>query len=203
MLPMRTRPQDRRELRRRLVEVAATQSGYFSAAQALRVGYSYQSQKYHADHGNWLRVSRGVYRLPEWPVGQHEDLVRWSLWSHDRAVVSHESALSVHDLGDVNPSRVHLTVPPAFMQRAPGVVLHRGVVPDIDVDRHEGYTITTPLRSLLDVAAGHLDLDLLAGAVDEALERGMMTRRMLRVRAGEFGAHTALRIEQVLNWKER
>jgi len=72
---------DPRDLRRRLSAVAATQSGYFTAAQALEVGYSYPQQKFHADHGNWLRVDRGIFRIPDWPVGPHDDLVRWDLWS--------------------------------------------------------------------------------------------------------------------------
>src|SRR5919197_1265542 len=152
---------DRRERRRRLVEVAGAQSGYFSAAQALEVGYSYQAQKQNADRGSWRKVARGIFRLPEWPAGGREDLVRLALWSHDRAVVSHESALSLHDLGDVNPSGIHLTVPPGFRQRPPaGVALHRAELPPADVRRQEGFQVTTPLRSLLDVAGGDLDLDL-------------------------------------------
>src|SRR5918912_831625 len=64
-------------------------------------GYSYQAQKQNADRGNWVKVGRGLFRLPGWPAGRHEDLVRLSLWSRGRAVVSHESALSVHELGVV------------------------------------------------------------------------------------------------------
>ncbi|MGH8906359.1 MAG: type IV toxin-antitoxin system AbiEi family antitoxin domain-containing protein [Egibacteraceae bacterium] len=191
-------PADRQELRRRLAAVAAAQSGYFTAGQALRAGYSYQAQKYHTDRGNWVKVERGIFRLPEWPVGRHDDLVRWSLWSRGRAVASHETALSVHDLGDVNPAVVHLMVPLNFRARAPGLRLHHGVVPERDVLDHEGFHVTTALRSLLDVAAGNLDLDQLATAIDDAVERGMITTRAVRARADEFGAHAALRIERAL-----
>src|SRR6266542_784295 len=76
---------------------------------------------------------------------------------------SYEAALSVHELGDVNPARTHLTVPKGFRQHPPaGVVLHQGVLPEGDVRDQEGFRVTTPLRSLLDTAAGDLDLDLLA-----------------------------------------
>ncbi len=191
---------DRRQLRRRLVALAAAQSGYFSAAQALAVGYSYQAQKQNADRGNWRKVGRGIFRLPEWPAGRREDLVRLALWSHGRAVVSHESALSVHDLGDVNPARTHLTVPPGFRQRAPaGVVLHRAELPAGDVRGQDGFRVTTPLRSLLDVAAGDLDLDLLAGAIEDALEQGLLTRPSLLARADRLGPKAALRVERALS----
>lgn len=189
---------DRTELRRRLVRRAADQSGYFSAAQALELGYSYPAQRYHVQRGNWTRIDRGVFRLPEWPVGSHEDLVRWTLWSRGKAVVSHETALSVHELGDVDPARVHLTVPAGFRAKTSGVVLHHGGLPEEDVEHRDGFALTTPPRSLLDVAAGELDLDLLARAVDDALRQGLVTRRSLLTRADAFGAHAALRIERAL-----
>ena len=190
---------DRRERRRRLVDVASAQSGYFSAAQALAVGYSYQAQKQNADRGSWRKVARGIFRLPEWPGGRREDLVRLALWSHGRAVVSHESALSVHELGDVNPASIHVTVPPGFRQRAPGgVLLHRAELPAADIRQQEGFRVTTPLRSLLDVAAGDLDLDLLAGAIEDALEQGLLTRPSLLARADRHGPKAALRVERAL-----
>lgn len=191
---------DRRQLRHRLAGLAGTQSGYFTAAQARDVGYSYQAQKFHTDRGNWVRVERGIYRLPEWPVGEHDDLVRWSLWSRGRAVVSHETALAVHQLGDVDPAVVHLTVPPNFRSKDKGVRLHRGVLPEADVWQHEGFRVTTPLRALLDVAAGDLDLDQLVTAVKEACERGPATKQALLTRAEEFGPHGALRIERALRF---
>jgi predicted transcriptional regulator of viral defense system len=195
--------QDRTDLRRRLLDIAARQSGYFTAAQALGAGYSYPAQGYHAKRGNWLRVDRGIYRFPEWPTGPRDDLVRWSLWSRGRAVVSQETALSVHELGDVDPAHVHLTAPPNFRQKNPSVVIHRADLASRDVQEHEGFRVTTPLRSLLDVAAGELDLDQLGQAIAEALARGMTTRRALLDRADEFGASAALRIERALQGVER
>jgi hypothetical protein len=180
------------------MRLAAIQSGYFTAAQALKEGYSYQAQKYHFDQGNWQKVDRGLYRLPEWPVAERDDLVRCHLWSKGRAVVSHETALAVHDLGDLNPERLHLTVPPRFKQQARGLALHRGDLPASDVVEHAGFRITTVLRSLLDVAAGNLDLERLASAVGEALAKGLVTRHALRERADEMGARAALRIERAI-----
>jgi len=191
-------PQDRRELRRRLVVLAAGQSGHFTAAQALAAGYSYPAQRYHVDRGNWLRIDRGLYRIPEWPPGPHEDLVRWALWSRGQGVVSHETALAVHDLGDVNPSRVHLTVPPTFRARDLGLVLHRGTLPAEDIEEHEGYRITTPVRSLFDVAGTEIEMDHLVRAVEAALRRGLTTKRALRARTDVAEPLAALRIERAL-----
>lgn len=189
---------DRQGLRRELAALAGTQSGYFTAAQALKIGYSYPAQRYHAHRGNWTRVDRGIFRLPEWPVGEHDDLVRWSLWSRGTAVVSHDTALVVHDLGDVNPARIHLTVPPSFRARASGVVLHRGTIPEDEIQGHGGFRVTTPLRSLLDVAAGDLELDHLARAIKSALDHGLVTKRALKARADAGDPRAALRFERAL-----
>lgn len=190
--------QDRRELRQRLYRVAGQQSGLFTAAQALEAGYSYAAQKYHVDHGNWARIDRGIFRLREWPPERHEDLIRWVLWSGGRGAISHDSALSLYDLGDVDPIRTDLSVPPNFRKSAPGVRLHRGVLPDDDITGFEGVRITTPIRTILDIAAGHLSLDELTLAINDALSRGMTTRRALFHRVDEFGAHAALRVERAL-----
>ncbi len=189
--------QDRRSKRRNLVGFASLQSGYFTAAQALEAGYSYQAQQYNVQEGNWLRVERGIFRLPEWPPGQHEDLVRWTLWSRHRAIVSHQTALSVHELGDVNPARVHLTVPPGFRKTAPGVIPHQGDLQAEDIGQREGYSVTVPMRSILDASAA-MEVDQLARVIEEALERGLVTKRGLRDRADAFGPATALAVERAL-----
>lgn len=191
--------QDRRELRRKLFQIAGHQSGLFTAAQARGAGYSYPAQKYHVDHGNWQRIDRGIFRLPEWPPERHEDLIRCVLWSGGKGVISHDTALSTYELGDVDPIRTHLTVPPTFRKSAPGLVLHRAALPREDIRGYEGVTITTPIRTILDVAASHLAPDELTIAIDDALAKGMVTRRNLLHRADEFGPHAALQIERALS----
>ena len=97
---------DRRELRRSLFARAADQGGYFTAAQARELGYSYQAQAYHVEAGNWIRVGRGLFRLHEWVPGVHDELARWALWSDGVGVVSHETALQVHGIGEFESARV-------------------------------------------------------------------------------------------------
>ncbi|MCA1844666.1 MAG: hypothetical protein LC792_16030, partial [Actinobacteria bacterium] len=120
------------------------------------------------------------------------------LWARGKGVVSHDSALSAHEIGDANPAQVHLTVPPNFRPTAIGVRLHRGVLRTADVVEHQGFRVTTPLRTLLDAAAGNLDTDQLATAIRDALDAGLVTRRQLLGRVDAFGDHGALRIERAL-----
>ena len=123
----------RQDLRLALQRLAFSQAGYFTAAQALDLGYSYQAQKYHVDSGNWLRVDRGLFRLPDWPSAPEDQWVRWTLWSEDRGVVSHDSAALVHDLGELDPRHVHLSVPVGFRAVDPAVVTHVSELPATDV----------------------------------------------------------------------
>jgi predicted transcriptional regulator of viral defense system len=191
-------PADPAVLRRSLNAVAMQQAGYFTAAQALELGYSYQSQKYHVDHGNWDRVDRGLFRLPGWPTRDEDYYVFWRLWSRDLAVVSHQSALAVYDLGDVNPARFHLTVPPGFRAKDPAVILHRAILAPGDVEDRDGYQITSVQRTLFDVAAGDMSQEQLDVSISDAVERGLVTPRRLQHRADEFGSRAALRIERAL-----
>lgn len=188
----------RQDLRRRLHGVAFGQAGYFTAAQAKDVGYSHQAQKYHVDHGNWLRVDRGLFRLPEWPSAADDSYARWSVWSKGRGVVSHDSALVVHDLSDASPARIHLTVPDTFHATDDAVVLHRAALSDREVEQREGFRVTDLERTLVDVAGADVSQEIVDGAIADAVERGQTSPRRLRRRADGASDLANLRIERAL-----
>jgi predicted transcriptional regulator of viral defense system len=169
-----------RQARRQLFAIAVDQGGYFTAKQARQAGYDYPHLDYHVACGNYVRVGHGLYRLPELPPSEHDDLIWLTLWSRNRqdqpqAVVSHESALALHDLGDLLPGQTHLTVPPGFRKQAlPGCVLHKEVLRPSDVQVRQGFRVTTPLRTLLDAARGNVSQEQLERAVADALRRGLV-----------------------------
>ncbi|MBA2280182.1 MAG: hypothetical protein H0W25_02970 [Acidimicrobiia bacterium] len=193
---------DRRDLRRRLFHLAADQGGYFTAAQARAIGYSYQAQAHHVGAGNWLRIDRGLFRLAEWVPELHDDLIRWTLWSRERAVVSHESALGVHSIGELESPRVHLTVPPGFSMRDPAVTLHHGDLVESDVEQRTGFRVTTLVRTVIDIAALSADDDQLGRVIQQARETGLLTIRQLRARAEAVDVRAALHIERALQSAE-
>lgn len=177
---------------------AFNQAGYFTSAQALTVGYSYQAQKYHADHGNWWRVDRGVYRFPDWPPTPDDAYVRWTLWSEGRAVVSHETALSVHGLSDLDPARIHLTVDARFHRRDDAVVLHVAELAGGDIESRGAWSVTTPVCTLVDVADGDSAQEHIDQAVIDALRSGRASRRMLLRATDAAGDRAALRLERAV-----
>lgn len=169
--------------RRTLHELASQQGGYFTAKQARSAGYSRQHVDYHVKADNFERVQHGLYRLPEIPVSEHDDLIRLSLWSRGRndepqAVISHETALGVLELGELLPKKVHLTVPPTFRKPPPrGVVLHRASIAKADIEERDGFRVTTAARTVLDIAAENaVSQEQLEKVVQEALRRGLIRR---------------------------
>lgn len=175
----------RNEARSKLFEIADGQAGYFTGQQALEAGYSHASQTYHLKQNHWRDEGWGIFRLRDYPLGDHEQYVQLSLWSRDRqgrpqGVVSHETALSLYELSDVMPSDIHLTVPKHFRKRIPkGLVLHRGCLEQEDIEPRHGFSVTTPLRTLLDVAEGSLSPEHLGKAVEDALSKGLVRRTKL------------------------
>ena len=167
-----------------LFEIAAAQEGLFTTQQAAEAGYSPQLLAHHLDAGRMIRVRRGIYRLVHFPMGDHEDLTVVWLWSDQEGVFSHQTALALHDLSDVLPSQVHLTLPEAWRKRRlqvpDGVILHYGDVSESERRWFGPVPATAPLRTLEDCTAEHLPPDLLRGAARDALDRGLVGRDELR-----------------------
>ncbi|MDP9184581.1 MAG: hypothetical protein M3O29_02805, partial [Actinomycetota bacterium] len=61
-----------------------------------------------------------------------------------------------------------------------------------------GFRVTTPMRSLIDVAARAPDEEQLGRAVVEARSRGLVTLRRIRARAEMVDLRAALYIERAL-----
>jgi predicted transcriptional regulator of viral defense system len=178
-------PRSSRDAAKSLRATAQEQGGYFTAKQARRSGYDYAHLDYHVSTGAFERVNHGLYRIADIPASGDEDLIRLSLWSRNRddepqAVVSHESALVLHDLTELLPNRIHLTVPPGFRKDPPeGCAIHKAILLRHDWEERTGFRVTTPLRTLLDVSAGTTSEEQLEKAVQEALSRGLVRRKKL------------------------
>ena len=159
--------QSHREASRRLFEVAEQQQGFFTTKQAKAAGFAENTHPYHVQVGNWVREYRGIYRLALFPAADRPDLVLWALWSRNRneeveGVYSHQTALSLYDLSDLNPAKLHMTVPAHFRRNSeiPAIlVLHYADLPETDVKTGPGFRFTRPLRTILDlIEAGRADL---------------------------------------------
>lgn len=197
--------------REALYALAARQGGYLTTQQALGEGFASSHLSYHVSTGQLERVGHGLYRLKAVPLDEHDEFIRLALWSRDRsgeprAVVSHDSALLLHDLSDVLPAATHLIVPPKFRKPAPdGCVLHVGRVTAEDRRAWTVFSVTTPGRTLQDAAeSATVTTEQLQLAVAEALRRGLATATDLRRRAEhDAGGRLAQAVALALRQKER
>ena len=176
---------ERKEAAKRLYEMAEGQQGFFTTKQAKAAGFAENTHPYHVQAGNWIREHRGIYRLASFPQGERPDLMLWSLWSRNRGeaaqgIYSHQTALSLHDLPDVMPAKLHMTVPRSFRRNSevPRVlVLHFADLPQSDIEVVHGVRTTRPMRTILDVlAGGKVPLAALQQALREGLRRGLIRR---------------------------
>jgi predicted transcriptional regulator of viral defense system len=195
---------DSQDARRRLYEFAVSQGGYFTAAQARAAGYPKQLQHYHARRGNWVREDRGIYRLWEWPQSSFDDLIQWALWSGGVAVVSHQSAMAVHEISDLMPAKIYMTVPPGFRKRpVPGIVLYRDRIAPHEFERRGGFRVTTPLRTLMDAATVGIDPERLSHAVLDAIRKRLLTDRHIETAVASLQGAAAERLHGALREARR
>src|ERR1700704_413069 len=181
--------QSHREASRRLFEIAEQQQGFFTTKQAKASGFAENTHPYHVQVGNWVREHRGIYRLALFPITDRPELAPWGLGSRNRnevveGVYSHHTALSLYNLSDLNPAKLHMTVPTDFRRNSeiPGIlVLHYADLADKDVQTAQGFKFTRPLRTILDlIEAGTVEQRFVRQALRQAVDRGLITRQQIR-----------------------
>ena len=163
----------------RLVELAAERHGYVTTRDAREIGVDPVQLRLLAARGRLERAGRGVYRVPVLPRGEHDDLAAAVSWALGRGVISHESALALHALADVNPSRIHLTVPRDNHPRAAGgelYRLHRRDLDATDITAVDAIPVTTVARTIRDCLNTGTDPYQLRAALDRAEAEGTLRR---------------------------
>lgn len=165
-----------------LREVAFGQAGCFSVDQARQAGFSPQLLSKHVG-GQLERPLRGVYRLAHLPASSDEEFVVAWLWSNREAVISHESALRFYDLSDTLPNRIHLTMPTSTSRRRipPLYRPHHATVDPRDRSWIGPVPVTTPARSVIDVANLNGDPDIVEQAIHDGIYRRLFRARDVAV----------------------
>lgn len=156
--------------------LAAAQHGVVARRQLLELGLSSSGIERRIWNGRLHPVMRGVYA-----VGRPE-LTRRGRWMAavlacgPRAVLSHSSAAALWEIG-AERGGIEVSVPASSGRRRPGVVVHRRTgLPERDLVLHDGIPVTSPARTLVDLAgrAGREGMDARPGTMREGeLERAV------------------------------
>jgi hypothetical protein len=173
----------------RLFGLAIGQEGLFTTDQARREGCSRQLLDKYLRSGKVRRVMRGVYRLTNFPRGEHEDLVAIWLRFGAEAIFSHTTALLLHRLSTALPEKAHITLPEAWSQRRlripGGVVVHYADVPRKDCTQVGPVWVTTVPRTIADCETSNVAREIVREAREEARERGLLPEESSAASGGE------------------
>ena len=132
--------------------------------------------------GHLERRATGVYRLRLTPASSLDAYMEAVLWPGPgvRGVLSHETALDLYGLSDVNPAKIDVTLPRAHRIRraVPRCTESITRIWRTMMSRpSRGIPVVTPARAIRQSAAAHLGLALIGLAIDHAERDGRLTRR--------------------------
>jgi very-short-patch-repair endonuclease len=155
-------------LSRDLLSRAEAQHGVVTLAQLAVCGFSPRSVARLCQSGWLRRVRRGAYAIGGRPPSPWEPAVAVALLAGPDATLSHYTAAAIHRLPVALPDdALEVTVELRRCPRLEGVTVHRvqGLDPN-DVVRIKGIRVTTPSRTVVDLAA-RFGPDYLSRVVDE------------------------------------
>jgi predicted transcriptional regulator of viral defense system len=162
-----------------LTEAAADRFGLLTLDDAEKVGYRPKTVVTLAERGQLERVSRGVYRVPFLPGGEMQAYMAAALWPRGaRGALTHETALDLWDVSDVNPAKIHITVPRAHRPQRDipkAYVIHREDLDPAEVTAIKGVPVVRLARAIRQCAELHVGRDLLEQAVRHGRSRGLLS----------------------------
>lgn len=139
---------------RAIAELAARQHGVFSTAQLLEAGLTRRAIEYRIEARRLYRVHRGVLSIvPRELMTRNAFFMAAVLAGGPGAVLSHRSAAALWGMRGASGGRVEITVPKKLGRRL-GLRAHRAQLPGDEITTVDGIPVTSPPRTILDLAAG-------------------------------------------------
>jgi hypothetical protein len=150
------------------------QLGLATSKQLTSLGVSPAAVTRRVRAGRWHRVLPGVVRDAMTPATAAQAALAACLWGGAAALVSFRTAGSAWDLDGIRAEKPEIWVPSERRLRSELVVVHRGDVEVVDRRRIGPVPVTSPARTLIDLASVLDDEDLVA-ALEDAIHRGLTT----------------------------
>jgi very-short-patch-repair endonuclease len=117
------------------------------------------------------------------------------------AVLSHETAAALWEIRPTKDLSIHLSLPRAQYPRRSNVFVHRRSLAESDIGRRHGIPVTTPICTLIDMAA-RLDRDPLEAAINEADKLNLVDPEGLRSALDQVGRRPGVGVlREVLDYR--
>ena len=158
---------DRRTVDRRIAALANGQHGVVAHAQLHAAGLSASAIGRRVDAGRLHRVHVGVYSVGHPVLTVRGRWMAAVLACGPGAALSDVAAAELWDIRRSAAALIDITVPGTGGRRRPGVRIHGRLLHRGEVIEHDGIRVTTPARTLLDLAATLREREL-HRAVDQA-----------------------------------
>jgi len=155
---------------RRLSSLARRQRGYVQRQQLLDLGFGPEAIRYRARKGRLIAIYTGVYAVGHVPTSAPDRAYAALLACGPDAVLSHGSAASLWGIHRRWRTPFEVTTP--TVRRRPGIRTHRAKLHRRDIRRHDGITVTSPARTILDVSPRLTDKALTRAVNDVHREPG-------------------------------
>jgi very-short-patch-repair endonuclease len=136
---------------RLIAGLAARQHGVVARRQLVELGLGRRAIGHRIDAGRLQPIHRGVYAVGHRPRTSEAAWLAAVLVA-DGAVLSHRSAAALWGIRRNDRTAVEITVPVALRQR-PRLEIHQARLQSDEITTHNGIPVTTPARTLLDLAA--------------------------------------------------
>jgi very-short-patch-repair endonuclease len=164
-----------------IAALADAQYGVIARAQLIDAGLTDAGVARRVRDGRLRRLHRGVYAVGHRALTAEGRWLAAVLAGGPGAVLSHATAAAAWDLRRAGGTFIHVTVPTrGGRERRAGLRLHRSnTLGATDVTVHRGIPITTPARTIIDLA-GTLKGRALEHLVDLADQRGLVDFTDLR-----------------------
>ena len=164
------------DIDRLLAVLSGMQCGVFTRRQVLDLGGDDDLIRRRLSQRRWDRVAPGVYVLPSAAPTWNQRLWIARLTADVFAVVSHESAAALHRWPGFPDGPISLLVPHGAHPRLRGATFHE--TRDlwlVDTMVLDGLILTTPARTLLDLAGSGTRFGRLAVALDHGITNRSLT----------------------------
>lgn len=181
-------------------ELAASEGGVFTSAQAQRLGIPLYALSYAAKAGRIERLWRGSYRLAyACDDGLDELRAAYALtapekFSHERmadfdgVAVSGATAAFIHGIGDMYPSPYEFLVPSRFNSRHTSVSFSVSHVEEDDIIWKARVPVTRVEHTIAHLVRTHTDMSLVARVFVDAIRTYGMTEMNIHLLEDLLGA---------------